>query len=127
MINASLSNFKILGLLFIISLFITPIILLIPVQAQEGGFTTADPEEPKFKIINIPNEGIVTLEIDSSYKNQMTVLANNNQTYSIEDAGEISQIGLTGREDGSIILADVNNHKIQKFDSNGTLFASTVI
>ena len=79
-------------------------------------------EVPAFKIINIPNQGILTLENDTSYKQQLTKL-DSNQSSQLKDA-EGNQISLAGREDGSVVLGNSGSHKIQKFDASGTLLDS---
>ena len=119
MIVSNLFSIKILGS-FIIMSFIASFAFCIDKSNAQEEFES-EVEEPAFKIINIPNEGILTVENDTSYKEQLT-MPTPNQSAGPKDLG--NQISLAGREDGSIVLADTGSHKIQKFDSNGTLLSS---
>ncbi len=119
MIVNNLFSTKILGSFLIISFLAGSAFYIGKSTAQEE--FESEEEEPAFKIINIPNEGILTVENDTNYKNQLTKLTAN-QSSELKDLG--SQISIAGREDGSVILADSGNHKIQKFDASGTLLTS---
>jgi hypothetical protein len=86
-------------------------------QEEETDTSTLD---PAFRIVNIPNEGILTKENDTIYKQQLAMQPEN-QPLGIADAAE-NTVSLASFQNGAIILvADSGTKKVQKFDSNGTL------
>ena len=106
-----------LRLFFIISLIAFSAFSVGKSNAQEE--SEADVEAPALRIIDIPNEeGIITIENETSYTGQTPTLATN-QSSVLTDEGEVQGISLAGMGDGSVVLADSGNHTVQKFASNG--------